>query len=244
MPSPPPPTPGAPQAVITGPAAPPSLPPDLIGVRDCSYVPARVDPRLFQCIPGRAWTGRECVPGPPYVDTGCGLDPATFQCLPGYAWNGVNCVPLAELSSQPGLATPAAYERFAAYYNGKYVNVSRNPYGAQCVELANAWCDYIQIERFPGNAQDFEFDSHPDCVWVPNGPNNIPIEGDIVVWGHAPNLRFGHVGIFWKGDSMNFATFDQNWPLGSAAHMQWHTYASVRGWLSPSGTARSRRQQS
>ena len=127
----------------------------------------------------------------------------------------------------------SGFASFKAVYDNKFVNVSKNPYGAQCVELCNAWCDWWHIERFPGNASDFEFDSHPDCDWIPNTPTNIPMIGDIVVWGKSGALPFGHVGIFDYGDVNTLTTFDQNWPFNTPAHLQKHSYVGVRGWLRP-----------
>lgn len=126
-----------------------------------------------------------------------------------------------------------AYAHLVGKDVGKFINVSRNPYGAQCVEIVQDWCDILGIERFPGNAADFEFDAHPDCIWTPNTPTNVPPVGSIVVWGKSPTLPFGHVSVSGVADTLKFTGFGQNWPLGSAAHQQAHTYGGVRGWLTP-----------
>jgi hypothetical protein len=141
--------------------------------------------------------------------------------------------PTGNIAPQPGQRIEDALGMFYQQYNGRFVNVSNNPYGAQCVELANAWCDFLQIERFPGNAADFQFDSHPDCEWITNSPTNYPHRGDIVVWGTSSVLPFGHVGIDSSSQLNTLTTFDQNWPIGSPAHLQSHTYVGVTGWLSP-----------
>jgi hypothetical protein len=140
----------------------------------------------------------------------------------------------------PGGETPPplnlralAYAHLVGKYNGQFVNVDRNPYGAQCVEIVQAWCDILGIERFPGNAADFQFDAHPDCDWIANSPTNFPEIGSIVVFHKSANLPFGHVGVSGVADSMRFTSFDQNWPLGSPAHQQGHTYNGVAGWLTP-----------
>lgn len=111
-----------------------------------------------------------------------------------------------------------------------------NPYGAQCVDLPNEWCVNLGIEQFPGNASSFEFDSHPDCDYIPNTPTSVPMPGDIVVWAasSAAGLPYGHVDIALKGASVNnFTGFDQNWPLNSPCHAEWHTYNDVAGYLRP-----------
>jgi hypothetical protein len=130
-------------------------------------------------------------------------------------------------------------------YAGQYVDLD-GAYGPQCVDLADLWCRNLGIETFPGNAGDFEFDSHPDCDWVANTPTGVPPAGSIVVWAKSSywGLPYGHVGVgaqgpklasglYIAGDPNSFTSFDQNWPLGSAPHRQAHSYNDVAGWLVP-----------
>jgi regulator of replication initiation timing len=51
-----------------------------------------------------------------------------------------------------------------------------------------------------------------------------------MIWG---GTSYGHIGIFVEGDVNSFKSFDQNYPIGSPAHIQGHTYANVLGWLRP-----------
>lgn len=129
---------------------------------------------------------------------------------------------------------------FVGHYSGLHVNndgsYGPNPYGAQCVNLPNVWMQNIGAEQFPGNAGSFEYDSHPDCDWIPNTPTNYPMPGDVVVWAasSAAGLPYGHVDVAEQGAGVNnFTGFDQNWPLGSPCHSQWHNYNDVAGFLRP-----------
>jgi hypothetical protein len=108
-----------------------------------------------------------------------------------------------------------------------------NGYGYQCTSLVNLWCIALGIELFPGNAGDFVYDAHPDCEWIPLGPNKWPNAGDIPTWGKTAILPFGHVSIAAWGNAQQFASLDQNWPLGSHIHHELHDYRGVIGWLHP-----------
>lgn len=113
-------------------------------------------------------------------------------------------------------------------------------YGAQCVDLFNYynrdvvgapfyWCDgaadlwnNIPIGHFYER--------------IENTPDGVPQPGDVVIWRANGKLTgpAGHVAIATgRGDINNFQSFDENWPLGSAAHEQWHTYDDVIGWFRP-----------
>lgn len=133
-----------------------------------------------------------------------------------------------------------SFAQFVGHYSGLYIysdgSMGANPYGAQCVNLPNVWMQNIGAEQFPGNAATFEFDSHPDCDWIPNTPTNYPMPGDIVVWAasSAAGLPYGHVDLGLQGANVNnFTGFDQNWPLNSPCHSEWHNYNDVAGFLRP-----------
>lgn len=66
------------------------------------------------------------------------------------------------------------------------------------------------------------------------GIRNLPKRGDVIVWGGMPNNDYGHVAICHSGwQVFQFVSFDQNWPLGSPAHLVDHNYWYVRGYLRP-----------
>jgi prefoldin subunit 5 len=59
-----------------------------------------------------------------------------------------------------------------------------------------------------------------------------PEEGDVVVWGGG---TYGHIAIFVNGTKDSFNSFDQNYPVGSLPHIQYHTGTNVLGFLRPKG---------
>jgi hypothetical protein len=121
-------------------------------------------------------------------------------------------------------------QQFLTRYNGKYIEVAGTPNALnQCVDLANAYIrDVLDLPIIEWtNAIDFPGRAGDKYLWIPNTPTNVPQEGDIIVWGNSP----GHIAIFLEGNVNTFKSFDQNYPLGSPAHIQGHTYANVIGWL-------------
>ena len=65
---------------------------------------------------------------------------------------------------------------------------------------------------------------------IENSPTNCPIKGDIIIWGSGLSAD-GHVAICKDGDSNQFTSQDQNWPVGSPCHFVPHNYNNVLGWL-------------
>lgn len=88
----------------------------------------------------------------------------------------------------------------------------------------------------PGNAWQM-LDAAPTTAYlkVKNTPTNVPLPGDVMVWGRSFSpafwLPYGHISIFVSGDINRFTSFDQNWPTRSFCHLQPHTYKGVVGWL-------------
>lgn len=128
---------------------------------------------------------------------------------------------------------------FVAKYTGKFVTAPGG-LGGQCVDLANQYGQ--EVFGFPHewkNAIDwFGFDS-AHWSWVKNDAGNaaqFPEAGDVVVWGPDAQVGtgpLGHIDIWLSGDGFQFHGFDQNWPVGSPAHVQWHSYEGVIGWAKP-----------
>lgn len=128
---------------------------------------------------------------------------------------------------------------FVAKYSGKFVTAPGG-LGGQCVDLANQYGQ--EVYGFPHewkNAIDwFGFDT-AHWAWVKNDAGNasqFPEPGDVVVWGPDAKIGtgpLGHIDIFLSGDGFQFHGFDQNWPVGSPAHVQWHNYEGVIGWAKP-----------
>lgn len=122
---------------------------------------------------------------------------------------------------------------FINKWNGKYVS-SRGGITGQCVSLAQAWAEANGVGGTPvfpvGAAKDMAGARSDAFSWIANTPTNVPQAGDIIVWGTALG-QYGHTGVFVSGDANSFVSFDQNFPIGTAAHKQWHNYTGVLGWL-------------
>ncbi len=124
-------------------------------------------------------------------------------------------------------------QQFIATWNGKLIP-SRGGIVGQCVSMVQKWAEdngvtgtpvfpVAAAKDMPGARKDF-FD------WIPNTPTGVPQPGDIIVWGSQVG-QYGHTAIFIDGNAQSFRSFDQNWPVGSAAHIQAHNYTGVLGWL-------------
>jgi len=133
-----------------------------------------------------------------------------------------------------------SFEEFLNRYNGKYVEKEDPSARDQCMDLAFAYLDdVLEIDRAtirheyasqvftqPNQMTLDKFDL------IPNTPDNIPQRGDIIIFGQQVGIA-GHIAMFIDGNKDNFNAFGQNWPLGSAAHIQNHNYYGVIGWLHP-----------
>jgi hypothetical protein len=125
------------------------------------------------------------------------------------------------------------FQQFIAKYNGKFVEVAGPNSPNQCTDLANAYLMEV-LGQEPikyANAKDFPARVNDSWSWILNTPEGIPSPGDMVIW----DGEYGHIAIFIDGDASRFNSFDQNYPAGTPAHMQSHTYLrpKVLGWLHP-----------
>jgi hypothetical protein len=136
----------------------------------------------------------------------------------------------------PSLISLAA---FVAQDNGQLVTVPGWPTEPECTDLALSWLmsQGISGGSVHGNAVQWASESIPGCQWIPNSPTNMPAPGDVPVWGPYAPLGVGadgHVDIAYQAIAvMSFLGFDQNWPTGSLAHLQTHSYGGVLGWQHP-----------
>jgi hypothetical protein len=130
------------------------------------------------------------------------------------------------------------YTDFVEKYNGQSVEVEDSSNPNQCFDLAFAWCDWVDIDRATiRHLNAYQIWTQPNDMtlqffdYIPNTPNGIPKEGDIVVFSQAVGSA-GHVSIAsGVGDTKAFQSFDQNWSGVQYARMVNHAYASVLGWL-------------
>lgn len=122
---------------------------------------------------------------------------------------------------------------FINAWTGKYIP-SRGGITGQCVSMVQKWAEDNGVGGtpvFPVAAAKDMVGARPDAFqWIANTPTGVPQTGDIIVWNTAVG-PYGHTAIFIDGNASNFRSFDQNWPTGSAAHIQNHNYNGVVGWL-------------
>lgn len=122
---------------------------------------------------------------------------------------------------------------FINAWSGKYIP-SRGGITGQCVSMVQKWAEDHGIGGTPvfpvPAAKDMPGLRGDVFDWIPNTPTGVPQAGDIIVWNTAVG-PYGHTAIFVDGNSSTFRSFDQNWPTGSAAHIQPHNYNGVVGWL-------------
>jgi hypothetical protein len=70
---------------------------------------------------------------------------------------------------------------------------------------------------------------HEKFEKIANSPTGVPMKGDIMLYGNAPD---GHVDIFIQGDANSYRSFSQNLPTGSKPAVINHpNYNNVLGWL-------------
>ncbi len=122
------------------------------------------------------------------------------------------------------------FNEFILKWQGKYCEVAGSANAKnQCVDLANAYIrDVLGLLIIEWtNAVDFPTKAGDNYEFIKNTLTNIPKEGDIIIWKPSP----GHIAIFIEGNVDKFKSFDQNFPIGSACHVQDHTYQNVVGWL-------------
>jgi hypothetical protein len=127
------------------------------------------------------------------------------------------------------------FDDFIKKYSDKPTDFD-GAYGSQCVDLYRYYLrDVLQVPQSPPvkSAKDiWNTYNKEDFERIKNTPDGVPQKGDVVIWG---NGEYGHVGIFVDGNTTRFRSFDTNYPAGTLAHIQGHTYANVLGWLRPRG---------
>ena len=131
------------------------------------------------------------------------------------------------------------FDDFYAQFNGHSVDFD-GAYGAQCVDLVQAWSWYINGPRFVGDYAYQIYGQFPNFYQsILNGKDNSPQKGDIVVFNVTFNGWAGDVVIATgKGKSVGkpddwFECFGQNFPTGQSPILRNSKYDYVIGWLRP-----------
>lgn len=127
----------------------------------------------------------------------------------------------------------ANLNEFINAWTGQYIP-SRGGIKGQCVSMVQHWAEDNGVGGTPvfpvAAAKDMPNQRGDAFNWITNTPTGVPQPGDIIVWNTAVG-PYGHTAIFVDGNASSFRSFDQNWPTGSAAHIQNHNYNGVVGWL-------------
>jgi hypothetical protein len=131
-------------------------------------------------------------------------------------------------------------DKFNTFFNkwvGKPCEVNDPSNLYQCMDLAYAWCDFLEVSRDAiRHLYALEIWTKPNDLTVkyfemiPNTPLGVPQVGDIVVFKGGTS---GHVSIAnGIGDIKNFQSFDQNWgtTVGKCGIIT-HSYDDVLGFL-------------
>lgn len=124
-------------------------------------------------------------------------------------------------------------EKFINKWNNKKP-VHPKGISGQCVSLYRLYLDFLGAPQSPtvkGAKDIWTTYSREHFDRIQNTPERVPLEGDIIIWNAFKGNRWGHVGIFVEGGKESFKSFDANWPRPSFAHLQFHTYDDVLGWL-------------
>ena len=128
---------------------------------------------------------------------------------------------------------------FLTKWNNEYCEVVDPSNPNQCFDLVVAWADSLTIPRVFPFAYAYQIYSNFGPLQAQyfdrifNGPNDIPKEGDIIVWSWYYNNAGGHTGVCKVGRLYDLEVFEQNDPIGSTCHVKTYGYTNVLGWLRP-----------
>lgn len=130
------------------------------------------------------------------------------------------------------------YQEFKNKWLGKGIDFDGS-FGNQCMDVYRMYVkEVLGIPQSPAvqgakNVWDTYLSAYFDRI--PNTPEGVPVQGDIVIWGMNP---YGHIGICDSADTQYLTCFEQNWSEGGTTRdgqgvteLRRHTYTNVLGWL-------------
>lgn len=122
------------------------------------------------------------------------------------------------------------------YYDQKNVGDTLENTG-QCVGLIETWTDLLGLVHTWGNAKDLLVNADTGVFdVVQNTPTNIPLPGDIFVFGKNYGGGLGHTGIVVAASVNIVSLFEQNDPKGATPRLKTYIYGGPNdalGWLHP-----------
>jgi hypothetical protein len=130
--------------------------------------------------------------------------------------------------------------RFIDNTIGQFIEVSSASALYQCFDLCYFWVFCLDFPKatiqhqyaYEVYTQANEFTRQYFDI-IPNTPEAVPQEGDLVVWNKTATNTAGHIGIAIDGTTSKFKVFEQNAPTGTNAHIQERNYTNVLGFLRP-----------
>jgi hypothetical protein len=148
------------------------------------------------------------------------------------------------------------FDQFYSENNNRSVEIADPTAKDQCMDLIFAWCLALGIPiSAVGHQYAYQVWSNPTNETrkyfdlIQNGPDNVAVKGDILVFKQVVGIPIGHVSIeTGKSDMMNAVTFDQNWDTVNYNHgvdpktgllipycrtVIHSNYYGVVGWLHP-----------
>jgi hypothetical protein len=131
------------------------------------------------------------------------------------------------------------FDQFITKWAGRGIDTD-GAYGFQCLDLMHQYileCLGLPYSVLSAPAAKYvwynfsNLNGSSNFTKITNTPNGIPLKGDIMLWDGL----YGHVAVLRDADLYHFNSFDQNYPVGSLSHIQYHDYTNVLGWLHPKG---------
>lgn len=130
-------------------------------------------------------------------------------------------------------------QEFVNKWNGRRIDFDGS-WGYQCIDLYRMYVkEVLQFPQSPSviGAKDVWTTYLKDRFErIKKGVSITPKAGDIVIWTSMPGNSYGHIAVALKSDNKGFISLDQNFPLNSRVHQQYHDYSYVLGWLRKRGT--------
>lgn len=128
---------------------------------------------------------------------------------------------------------------------GKYTNKQKgyptdSSYKGECLSIVKLYMEEVFGFKAPpsgSNSAHGYWSNFPSPLGnyferIPYGSSEKPFKGCVPIWNTNVGFGYGHIDIYLEGDNNGFSGFDQNW-AGRHAHIQWHNFLEVVGWLKP-----------
>jgi hypothetical protein len=131
--------------------------------------------------------------------------------------------------------------RFVENTIGNFQEVSYKDALYQCMDLAYEWVFCLGYPKATIQHQyAYQVFTEPNDLTrqyfdiIPNSPEGIPQDGDLVIYNKTSSNIAGHIVIaLGGGTTSKYMAYEQNSPIGTNAHISEKTYGNCLGWLRP-----------